>query len=73
MENNTKTIKVNCGFSISGLGILLTAIFAILKGCGVITWTWLQVCIPVIVVGCLWGLGIILLLVSMLILYLLDR
>ena len=38
---------------------VLTLIFITLKLCGVITWTWLQVCIPLIVSACIYVLWFI--------------
>lgn len=45
-----------CGISLSGLSLLTFIIFAILKGCNAITWDWVYVCIPLMVIGVIVGI-----------------
>lgn len=39
------------GFSFSGLCIILFLIFMILKLCGVIAWSWVVVCYPLLILA----------------------
>lgn len=42
---------MKCSFSLSSLSLLTFIVLAILKGCNVIAWDWLYVCIPLMVLG----------------------
>ena len=50
-------------FSLSGLSLITFIIFAILKGCGVIAWDWVFVCIPLMVIAAIVFVFLILILV----------
>jgi hypothetical protein len=39
-------------YVIDALGIPLFIVFLILQLCGVITWSWVMVCLPLIIWGC---------------------
>lgn len=62
-----KTVTIGGGLSIGTLCILTFIVFLILKLCGVITWSWLCVCIPLIVYAGLIGLALVIFVIFMII------
>lgn len=53
--------KYNMSLDFNGLAAFLTALFAILKIMGIVSWSWLIVFLPLILV---YGIGVVILLIA---------
>lgn len=42
-------MEIKLNFKTTGLGFLLTIVFAALKFAGVVNWSWLIVCLPILI------------------------
>lgn len=67
MNNSDKNISVRISFNLSFICIITFIVFLILKLCNVVAWSWLVVCIPLIVLASAFGLFLLILFICVII------